>query len=127
VAHWDYFCVYDIGYGCEESVCEEVWGVAVGGVSGFCLSSQGGLPLHCLCTTILQHCSQFSKFRFMANEIKQLTESDGLYAFARDLIIEARKKLHQTANFVMVETYWQIGKKIIEEQGGEMFTHCVKN
>jgi predicted transposase/invertase (TIGR01784 family) len=32
MAHWDYFCVYDIGYGCEESVCEEVWGVVVEGV-----------------------------------------------------------------------------------------------
>jgi len=43
----------------------------------------------------------------------QLAESDGLYVFARDLIIEARKKVHQTANFTMIETYWQIGKKYL--------------
>jgi hypothetical protein len=54
------------------------------------------------------------------NNRKLLAESDNLYAFAKELIIEARKKVHQTANFVMVETYWLIGKKIIEEQGGEI-------
>ena len=45
-------------------------------------------------------------------------KGDGLYCFTRDLIIEARKKVFQTANSIMVETYWKIGRKIIEEQGG---------
>ena len=30
----------------------------------------------------------------------------------------ARNKVYKTANFVMVEAYWNIGKSIIEEQGG---------
>ena len=31
----------------------------------------------------------------------------------------ARNKVYQTANFVMVEAYWHIGKSIVEQQGGE--------
>ena len=31
----------------------------------------------------------------------------------------ARNKVYQTANFAMVEAYWQIGKSIIDEQDGE--------
>ena len=30
----------------------------------------------------------------------------------------ARNKVYKTANFAMVEAYWNIGKSIIEEQGG---------
>ena len=45
-------------------------------------------------------------------------ENSNLYEFSRDLIINSRKLVYHTANFVMVETYWQIGKKIVEEQGG---------
>ena len=30
----------------------------------------------------------------------------------------ARNKVFKTANFAMVEAYWNIGKSIIEEQGG---------
>ena len=33
-------------------------------------------------------------------------------------MITARNKVYQTANFAMVEAYWNIGKSIIEEQGG---------
>lgn len=29
-----------------------------------------------------------------------------------------RNKVYQTVNFAMVEAYWNIGKSIIEEQGG---------
>lgn len=36
----------------------------------------------------------------------------------KNILITARNKVYQTANFVMVETYWNIGKLIIEEQGG---------
>ena len=33
-------------------------------------------------------------------------------------MLAARNKVYQTANFTMVEAYWNIGKSIIEEQGG---------
>ena len=46
-------------------------------------------------------------------------ENGGLYEFSRDLIIHSRQAFHQAANFLMVETYWKIGEKIVEEQGGE--------
>lgn len=35
------------------------------------------------------------------------------------ILISARNKVYQTANFAMVEAYWNIGKSIIEEQGGD--------
>jgi predicted nuclease of restriction endonuclease-like (RecB) superfamily len=50
---------------------------------------------------------------------EQTVATSDLYAFSRELIVNARKMVYHTANFVMVETYWQIGKKIVEEQGGE--------
>jgi hypothetical protein len=50
---------------------------------------------------------------------EETVATNDLYAFSRELIVNARKMVYHTANFVMVETYWQIGKKIVEEQGGE--------
>ncbi|MDR1416751.1 MAG: PDDEXK nuclease domain-containing protein [Prevotellaceae bacterium] len=50
-----------------------------------------------------------------------LPKNSDLYVFSRELILNARKLVYHTANFVMVETYWQIGKRIVEEQGGEMY------
>lgn len=35
------------------------------------------------------------------------------------ILSEARNKVYQTANFAMVEAYWNIGKNIVEQQGGE--------
>jgi predicted nuclease of restriction endonuclease-like (RecB) superfamily len=53
-------------------------------------------------------------------EHKLTVESnDGLYKFSRDLIVHARQVVYRTANFIMVETYWKIGEKIVAEQGGE--------
>ncbi|MCM1188287.1 MAG: PDDEXK nuclease domain-containing protein [bacterium] len=40
------------------------------------------------------------------------------YEEIRRILAEARNKVYQTANFAMVEAYWNIGKSIIEEQGG---------
>ena len=40
------------------------------------------------------------------------------YDGIKDIILTARKKVYKTANFAMVEAYWNIGKSIIEEQGG---------
>ena len=51
-------------------------------------------------------------------EMESIVESSRLYEFSRDLILNSRKLVYQTANFAMVETYWRIGEKIVEEQGG---------
>lgn len=40
------------------------------------------------------------------------------YSEIKEILISARNKVYQTANFAMVEAYWNIGKSIIEEQGG---------
>lgn len=40
------------------------------------------------------------------------------YNEIKDILTMARNKVYQTANFAMVEAYWNIGKSIIEEQGG---------
>jgi DUF1016 N-terminal domain len=43
-----------------------------------------------------------------------------LYDQIRSLLLESRKQVYRTVNFVMVETYWRIGQMIIEhEQGGK--------
>ncbi|MDR0683020.1 MAG: DUF1016 N-terminal domain-containing protein [Dysgonamonadaceae bacterium] len=62
------------------------------------------------------------------NEIKNLVvENNNLYEFSRELIINSRKIVYQTANFQMVETCWKIGEKIVEEQGGEMYAKYGEN
>ncbi|MBQ9682356.1 MAG: DUF1016 family protein [Neisseriaceae bacterium] len=52
------------------------------------------------------------------NEIKQILET-------------ARGRVYRVVNFAMVEAYWLIGKRIVEEQGGaeraEYGTHLIKN
>lgn len=40
------------------------------------------------------------------------------YNDIKTILVDARNKVYQTANFAMVEAYWNIGKSIIEEQGG---------
>ena len=40
------------------------------------------------------------------------------YNEIKEILISARNKVYQTANFAMVEAYWNIGKSIIKEQGG---------
>lgn len=39
-----------------------------------------------------------------------------LYQNIRSTILEARSKISQVVNFTMVQTYWQIGKYIVEEE-----------
>jgi len=51
-------------------------------------------------------------------EVELIEDNSNLYEFSRDLILNSRKLVYHTANFVMVETYWRIGEKIVEEQGG---------
>src|SRR5665648_257008 len=40
-----------------------------------------------------------------------------IYENIRTTVTEAQKKVYSTVNFVMVETYWNIGKQIYEAQG----------
>lgn len=44
--------------------------------------------------------------------------NQNFYNEIRNILLAARNKVYQTANFTMVEAYWNIGKSIIEEQGG---------
>lgn len=41
------------------------------------------------------------------------------YEQIKIILSEARNKVYQTANFAMVEAYWNIGKSIVEQQDGE--------
>ena len=59
--------------------------------------------------------------------IEAIAESSQLYEFSRNLILNSRKLVYQTANFAMVETYWKIGEKIVEEQGGEAYAQYGEN
>lgn len=36
------------------------------------------------------------------------------YQQIKHILLEARNKVYQTANFAMVEAYWNIGKSIVE-------------
>jgi len=44
--------------------------------------------------------------------------NEKFYNEIKNILNMARNKVYKTANFVMVEAYWNIGKSIIEEQGG---------
>lgn len=41
------------------------------------------------------------------------------YNQIKEILAAARNKVYSTANFAMVEAYWNIGKSIVEKQGGE--------
>lgn len=41
------------------------------------------------------------------------------YEQIKRILSVARNKVYQTTNFAMVEAYWNIGKSIVEQQGGE--------
>ena len=41
------------------------------------------------------------------------------YEQIKRILSEARNKVYKTANFAMVEAYWNIGKSIVVQQGGE--------
>ncbi len=49
-----------------------------------------------------------------------VTTVGALYQGIRDILLAARMQVRQTVNTTMVQTYWQIGRLIVEdEQGGE--------
>ena len=45
--------------------------------------------------------------------------NSNFYNEIKNILTSARNKVYQTANFAMLEAYWNIGKSIIEEQGGK--------
>lgn len=48
------------------------------------------------------------------------THEKNLYQGIRDILLSARTQVRQTVNTTMVQSYWQIGRLIVEdEQGGE--------
>ena len=43
-----------------------------------------------------------------------------LYQDSRDILLAARTQVRQTVNTAMVQTYWQVGRLVVEgEQGGD--------
>ena len=46
------------------------------------------------------------------------TVEEELYTNVRSYIIEGRAKAYVAANTALVETYWKVGKEIVEKQGG---------
>lgn len=44
---------------------------------------------------------------------------NNFYNEIKSILICARNKVYKTTNFAMVEAYWNIGKRIIAEQGGK--------
>ncbi|MDD5056702.1 MAG: DUF1016 N-terminal domain-containing protein [Sideroxydans sp.] len=53
------------------------------------------------------------------SELPQATDAN-LYQGIREILLSARTQVRQTVNTTMVQTYWQIGRLIVEdEQGGE--------
>ena len=43
-----------------------------------------------------------------------------LYQIIRDILLAARTQVRQTVNTAMVQTYWQVGRLVVEgEQGGD--------
>ena len=54
----------------------------------------------------------------MSDELK--TSDDAFFGAIRDILAEARQKAASSVNFIMVEAYWRIGRRIVEEeQGGQ--------
>ena len=50
------------------------------------------------------------------SDITTYSNIEPIYIKIKDLLIEARTKAVRTINTIMVQTYWNIGKAIIEEE-----------
>jgi len=48
--------------------------------------------------------------------MSQTANNSGFYTEIRTLIEQSRTRTYQAVNFAMVQTYWQIGKRIVEEE-----------
>jgi len=55
------------------------------------------------------------------NKLKDIQQSSNFIAQIKEIIFAARQKAYTAVNFAMVEAYWLIGKRIVEEeqQGNE--------
>ncbi len=62
------------------------------------------------------------------NEIAKRTGSDivsnDFYRQVSSILSVARKKAYAAVDFAMVEAYWEIGRSIVEEQGGKERAEC---
>ncbi len=78
---------------------------------------------------VLLHCNSIIKlFNIGQNEYSELDIAliasatrnimDAANVYFKRILSEARNKVYQTANFAMVEAYWNIGKSIVEQQDG---------
>ena len=55
----------------------------------------------------------------LANRGEATIVPEGFYKQVSSILNAARDKAYTAINFTMVEAYWEIGKSIVEEQGGE--------
>ncbi|MGI6507911.1 MAG: DUF1016 N-terminal domain-containing protein [Saccharofermentanales bacterium] len=46
-------------------------------------------------------------------------EYESIYCEVKEILTTARNKVYRAASFAMVEAYWNIGKAIVEKQGGK--------
>lgn len=58
-------------------------------------------------------------FVMKTKERSLLKLNQNFYNEIKTILTEARNKVYRSANFAMVEAYWNIGKRIIEEQNGK--------
>jgi len=54
----------------------------------------------------------------MINEIINDEEINNLYVDIKELVEQSRRRVYKTVNVEMINLYWNIGKMIIEKQGG---------
>lgn len=55
----------------------------------------------------------------LVNRRESAIVPEGFYKQVSSILNAARDKAYTAVNFAMVEAYWEIGKSIVEEQGGE--------
>lgn len=60
-----------------------------------------------------------SKNKIIKIENEEKIISEDFYLEIRSLINDARKRVRNYANATLLFVYWNIGKMIVEEQGGE--------
>ena len=55
----------------------------------------------------------------LVNREESAIVPEGFYKQVSSILNAARDKAYTAVNFAMVEAYWEIGKSIVDEQGGE--------
>ncbi len=55
----------------------------------------------------------------LAGQVSAELVGGEFYAHIRGILEQARQRVYKTANTEMVHAYWEIGKSIVEKQGGE--------